>query len=1144
MDLLKALDILSSISIDKQPNEDETESRKLKITACKVVVDQLTIPSLRNSADFPRFLSVGSASLVRMHGDEDINVRAAAEECLNKIIYEFMVSHPERILFELYKIVKKGKASGRAQKSALLKFAEISHYIKPAKCRKYITSLLVPIADIINDGIDLMHEALSTAMEKISSNLLLYLKDKEIHHLIQLLLNNMGNSNATIRRASASSVVAICKYSPYIPVSSFDFVIQALLKNFNSQNSQDSEMKVPLENIKIDINSSNVNLLIGSLNCFLQLIRLSREYLTNKKDSIVDLAVTYIPAFGNLILPCLTYEDHNLVGGALELLHEIFRGSSYGKLPSVWGNPTETSKKIHQFSEILIKLSTENSVRTSNKAVALNILSEISRNYPIIIIECLSTKQIKLIDFIYLMKNHNDPLIRGNSAILLGYFICGYVDHVTTELSSVNVNELISLLTTMSDESNISVRFICKALGKSLKALRSSKADQIVDSFRWSLKIIMRLLTITKNDTYWLVVVETLQSLTKADFKLLHILENIVESTSVNKSRSVDDSNVVEKVSTIQKNVLNFILIELGDNDPRVRNSAASAICTLVKKLYFDVMIDHANSGLMHSFVLEKNVVSVYYESNMIQSNLSHIVMLLLKKLQNVHVVNDMKGCITALHLLSKSFGAKEDNPFANIISTHSGDMVCIILDLVTSCVWLATDLDAHISALQIIGYISKYSGRNFTKYWQPTLKHLLQVINVLTLVYQSKPFPLKEKFELTSSMPLGTVTNEVLYNKLYDRLVATRNAHISAFTSEDKFSQIRYTCLETLSNVIQCTGKDIVPYCEEITGYLTAHFPQESSPIIRCVKELFICVFDTPNENISPPSSPMGNNVFSQSPLRDSRRSQNQAYVDDLFVHNELFFSAKAFPAIEMKDYVRSASSNKNRNMLRLFEPLVVKSLQYYQITHDTHSQYSVLSMMGQLVRFGVDFSRLDKDSHFISYLISQLLEKNSYLKSPTLIMPAIYEFLAMLTFVRPHIIEILNLQQLMEMIEYGFTNSTFNSGIIVGSLKKFFLFMFATSKEDETKFNSANSADLAKIKIDLFRKLMDKICFPQAAEVLGIILSQLRHAKDAMIELDWKQYSQEIGNKLFQVLGSPKERLFITSADVSFQEFLFLNK
>jgi hypothetical protein len=46
----------------------------------------------------------------------------------------------------------------------------------------------------------------------------------------------------------------------------------------------------------------------------------------------------------------------------------------------------------------------------------------------------------------------------------------------------------------------------------------------------------------------------------------------------------------------------------------------------------------------------------------MIQSNLSHIVMLLLKKLQNVHVVNDMKGCITALHLLSKSFGAKEGN--------------------------------------------------------------------------------------------------------------------------------------------------------------------------------------------------------------------------------------------------------------------------------------------------------------------------------------------------------------------------------------------------------------------------------------------------------------------------------------------------
>lgn len=87
MDLLKALDVLSTVSIEKPGNEDDTESRKIKISACKVVVEQLSTPSLKSSNDFPRFLSVGSASLIRMHGDDDINVRAAAEECLNRIIF-------------------------------------------------------------------------------------------------------------------------------------------------------------------------------------------------------------------------------------------------------------------------------------------------------------------------------------------------------------------------------------------------------------------------------------------------------------------------------------------------------------------------------------------------------------------------------------------------------------------------------------------------------------------------------------------------------------------------------------------------------------------------------------------------------------------------------------------------------------------------------------------------------------------------------------------------------------------------------------------------------------------------------------------------------------------------------------------------
>lgn len=53
-------------------------------------------------------------------------------------------------------MIKKGRSCGRAQRAALVKFSEICHYIKPNKCRKYMTSLLVPMADIIAHGGELI----------------------------------------------------------------------------------------------------------------------------------------------------------------------------------------------------------------------------------------------------------------------------------------------------------------------------------------------------------------------------------------------------------------------------------------------------------------------------------------------------------------------------------------------------------------------------------------------------------------------------------------------------------------------------------------------------------------------------------------------------------------------------------------------------------------------------------------------------------------------------------------------------------------------------------------------------------------------------------------------------------------------------
>ena len=66
--------------------------------------------------------------------DEDQDVYFVAEECLNKTTKSLIDSHLTRIQADLYKFIRKNGPE-RSLRGALLRFAELSHLIKPHKCR-------------------------------------------------------------------------------------------------------------------------------------------------------------------------------------------------------------------------------------------------------------------------------------------------------------------------------------------------------------------------------------------------------------------------------------------------------------------------------------------------------------------------------------------------------------------------------------------------------------------------------------------------------------------------------------------------------------------------------------------------------------------------------------------------------------------------------------------------------------------------------------------------------------------------------------------------------------------------------------------------------------------------------------------------
>jgi len=99
-----------------------------------------------------------------------------------------------------------------------------------------------------------------------------------------------------------------------------------------------------------------------------------------------------------------------------------------------------------------------------------------------------------------------------------------------------------------------------------------------------------------------------------------------------------------------------------------------------------------------------------------------------------------------------------------------------------------------------------------------------------------------------------------------------------------------------------------------------------------------------------------------------------------------------------EEKKYSKFSSNSTNRPLVRNFEPLLLKSMEKYQNSHNIGLQQDILAFLTLLVRFGVDYARLDKDYVFLQFVVNQVQSQNSFLPQPAVILEAIYELITSL--------------------------------------------------------------------------------------------------------------------------------------------------
>uniref|UniRef100_UPI003AAC632E huntingtin isoform X2 n=1 Tax=Centroberyx gerrardi TaxID=166262 RepID=UPI003AAC632E len=344
--------------------------------------------------------------------------------------------------------------------------------------------------------------------------------------------------------------------------------------------------------------------------------------------------------------------------------------------------------------------------------------------------------------------DHGDPQIRGATAILCGAIIQAALTktryNIHTWLASVqsatgnplSLVDLVPLLQkTLKDESSVTCKMACSAVRHCIMTVCSSTLSEL------GLQLVIDLLAL-RDCSYWLVRTELLETLAEMDFRLVNFLERKTES--LHKG----DHHYTGRLR-LQDRVLNNVVIHLlGDDDPRVRHVAASAVSRLVARLFYDcdqgqvdpvVAIARDQSSvylqlLMHetqppSQFTVSTITRTYRGYNLshavsdvtLENNLSRVVTAVSHALTSSTSRALTFGCCEALCLLTSTFpvctwstgwhcGYPSSAPASSSSSaldterrTLTVGMANMVLSLLSSA-WFPLDLSAHQDTLLLAG--------------------------------------------------------------------------------------------------------------------------------------------------------------------------------------------------------------------------------------------------------------------------------------------------------------------------------------------------------------------------------------------------------------------------------------------------------
>ncbi|XP_023290265.1 huntingtin [Orussus abietinus] len=405
----------------------------------------------------------------------------------------------------------------------------------------------------------------------------------------------------------------------------------------------------------------------------------------------------------------------------------------------------------------------------------------------------------------------------------------------------------------------------------------------------------------------------------------------------------------------------------------------------------------------------------------------------------------------------------------------------------------------------------------------------------------------------------MGSFSSVPHYVKLFDILKSADSNYKVTLDSEasEMYLSLLNASLEVLCQILEVAAlNEAGPIAEEILHYLQTTVVLSPTYTVQGVQQLLKCLSGT-NLSARWYENELHKSIDGKNGLRDDvkgfydgcfqRPARRMAEIIRIMGNNcrdgsesdtrwfGLLHRRGERKLSAFKGLTRSTAQKASiASFIRLFEPMVIKSLKQYTITSCIELQSQVLMLLSQLVQLHINYCLLDSDQIFIEFVIKQFefIEKGQIQRAEE-VLPKIFNFLVHLSYEKYHSKVIIGVPKIINLCDGLMASGQLPLTHCIPALTPVVEDIFLARG---TSTNISEQKELDTTREVLMAMLLKLAEYHQVIELLALCLTEFRYSGDGNGEEKWRRWSRSTTDVVLPMLANGEARIESREAHVAF--------